>query len=157
MSGGVPKTPINAWTFAQMQKEFLAGRVTSPLKAFWRSLSGEKSNAFFEENSGQIKKMQRNNIPVSTTWNVENMVDKGWLKNTFGENFGQAWNKTVSESTFKRFMPQLEISLFNDIEAQALKQGKSQSLAESIASSTVKKFYGIAGTDKTILEFSFII
>lgn len=155
MSGGIPKTPANAWSFAQLTKEAAAGRIVDPIRAFFRSFSGKASNEFFQKNTGQIKKMQNRNIPISTSYNVENMISKGTLKDTFGENFAQAWNKTVNEPTFKRFMPQLEIELFNSIEKKALSKGLTETKAGDIAATAVKKFYGITGSDKLALLSQF--
>jgi hypothetical protein len=155
MSGGIPKTPANAWSFAQLTKEFAAGRIVDPIKAFFRSFSGKASNEFFAKNTGQIKKMQDRNIPISTTYNTENMVSKGVIRDTFGDNFATAWNKTVNEPTFKRFMPQLQIELFNSIEKKALQKGLSETKAGDIAATAVKKFYGVKGSDKLALESSF--
>jgi hypothetical protein len=155
MSGGIPKTPANAWSFAQMTKEFSAGRIIDPIKAFFRSFSGKASNEFFQENAEQIRKMQLRNIPISSTNNIENMISKGAVKDAFGENFLQAWNKTVNEPTFKRFMPQLEIELFNSIEKIALKKGIAEKEAADVAALAVKKFYGVKGSDLLTLESSF--
>lgn len=146
MSGGIPKTPLNSWTFAQTTKEVLSGRVMSPLKALVRSTVGS-SDEFFRANSGQIQKMQLRNIPVETTVNMKNLVDKGTLKNMFGESVGEAWNKTMNDPTFKKFMPQLQIQLFNDVEKGLLKAGRSAEEAADIAAKTVKNFYGITGSD----------
>lgn len=149
LSGGIPKSPANAWTFAQMTKEILSGRIKSPLASFMRSLSGKHSNTFFEKNVDQIKKMQSRNIPIETSMNVDNLPDRGTLRNMFGNNAGDVWSKTMNEPTFKRFMPQLQINLFNDIERQALKAGRSADEATDIAAKAVKNFYGI--TDSATL------
>lgn len=146
MSAGVPKTPLNSWTFAQATKEILAGRVISPISAILRSSVGN-SDEFFRANAGQIKKMQMRNIPVQTTLNVENLPDRGALKNMFGDNAGELWHKVMNEPTFKKFMPQLQIHLFNDVERSMLRAGKDPEVAADIAAKAVKNFYGITGTD----------
>lgn len=146
LSGGIPGTPANAFTFAQMQKEFLAGRIKSPVLSFIRSLNSGKSNKFFEDNVGQIKKMQERNVPVHSTFNVGNMIDKTTVEKIFGKSMGEAWNKIVNEPTFAKFMPQLQINLFNDIEKQALKKGKTNSEAADIAAKAVSNFYGISNS-----------
>jgi hypothetical protein len=143
LSGGMPKTPLNAWSVAQVTKEILSGRIASPIKNFIRSISGEASNKFFQENAGQIVKMQERNVPISTTFETKNLIDKGMAKNIFGDNVGQVWDKLMNEPTFKRFMPQLQISLFNDLESAMLKKGLSPSEASDIAAKGVKNFYGI--------------
>jgi len=148
LSGGLPKTPLNAWTIAQTTKEVLSGRVKSPLTSIFRSLSEKSSNKFFQDNAKQIIKMQENNIPVNTSFNIENMIDKGTAKNLFGDNIGSAWNKIVNEPTFRRFMPQLQINLFNDIESSLLKKGVEPTEAVKQASQAVKNFYGLVDTAK---------
>jgi hypothetical protein len=156
LSGGLPKTPANAWTFAQTTKEVLAGRVKSPLTSFVRSLNGESSNKFFADNAKQIVKMQERNIPVSTTFSVDNLIDKGWIKNTFGKNGGETWNKVVNEPTFKRFMPQLQINLFNDVESSLLKKGLSSGEAADQAAQAVKNFYGVTPSDALAKKSSLV-
>lgn len=144
LSGGIPGTPLNAFTLAQAQKEILAGRIKSPVASFIRSLSPGKSLEFFEKNAEQIKKMQENNIPITSSFNIGEIVSGG--------DKGNLWNRAVNDPTFKRFMPQLQINLFNDIEKQALKGGRTPEEATRIASQAVKSFYGVTGTNKSILE-----
>lgn len=150
LSGGIPKTPINAWTFAQTTKEVLSGRIKSPLLSLLRSTSQNASNGFFETNAGQIKKMQELGIPVETSWNLSNLMDEGFIKNAFtgtepgiANKIKSTWHKTVNEPTFKRFMPMLQINLFNDIERQAAKSGVSANEATRIAAKAVSNFYGV--------------
>lgn len=146
LSGGIPKTPINAFTIAQSTKELLSGRVKSPIVSMVRSLDRGTTQKFFADNVGSIKKMQERNIPIRTEFDIENVADKGWVKNTFGSSFGETWNKVVNTPTFKRFMPMLQINLFNDIERGALKAGKSASEAADVAGQAVKNFYGLGNT-----------
>lgn len=147
MSGGAPGTPLNAWTIAQITKEILSGRVISPIQAFFRSMSPKASDDYFRANLGQIKKMQEQNISVPTTVDIDSFLDRGLLKNTFGGSVGEAWNKFMNEPTFKRFMPMLQIQFFNDIEAQALRSGRSPEEAARIAGMAVKNFYGVTPSD----------
>lgn len=152
MSGGVPSTPLNAWSFAQTTKELLSGRIKSPLVSLIRSISGESSQKFFQDNAGQIIKMQERNIPLSTNFKIENLIDSNTAKRTFGEKVGGVWNQIVNEPTFQRFMPQLQINLFNDIESSLLKSGRGEQEAADIAAQAVKNFYGVKGSDKTALS-----
>lgn len=152
MSGGIPKSPVNAWSLAQLTKEVHAGRITRPVAAFVRSFSGDASNQFFSDNAGQIIKMQERNIPISSTYNVSSMVDKPVLNKVFGDGWGDVWHKVTSEPTFKRFMPQLQVSLFNDIESGALKAGKSPGEAADIAAQAVRNFYAVRTTNTAVLS-----
>lgn len=138
-SGGVPFSPGNAFTAANFIKEFTAGRVASPVKAFVRSLSDKSSKDFFAKHSGQIVKMQERDIPINTSLNIADLA-KGKT------SLGGLWDKAVNDPTFKRFMPMLQINLFNDIEKQALKMGKSPEIAADIAAKAVKQFYGSGST-----------
>lgn len=152
MSGGIPKSPVNAWSLAQLTKEVHAGRITRPVVSFIRSFSGDASNKFFSDNAGQIIKMQERNIPISSTYNVSSMVDKPVLNKVFGDGWGDVWSKVTNEPTFKRFMPQLQVSLFNDIESGALKAGKTPGEAADIAAQAVRNFYAVRTTNSAVLS-----
>lgn len=169
LSGGIPKTPINAWTVAQMQKEILAGRIKGPFKSLFTSLTTEGSNNYFKENSQFIKEQQLNNIPISTSFNTESLanrtglskffnadleglkLDKGVKENmqVFRNNFKKIWGATVNEPTFKRFMPTLQTEFYKDARNTALKAGKSEAEAIQIATKATKNFYGLTSTDAT--------
>lgn len=145
LSGGLPGTPVNAFTVANLQKELLAGRIISPLKAFVRSFSPKASQDFFNENIETMKKMQRNNISLRSQFNIEDMIDK-----TTAQKFG--WGSLMNDPTFKRFLPQLQVQFFNDIESAALKAGKSSDEAEQVASQALKNFYGTITSDQRALR-----
>lgn len=155
MSGGIPKTPFNAFTVANMQKDALSGRISSPVKSFFTSLSGGASDRFFKENADQIIKMQERNIPVSSTLDVDSLAGGTFAQKAFTgvdpskwEKIKSVWHKSMNEPTFRRFMPQLQIRLFNDIEKQSLRKGKTESEAADIAAKAVANFYGIVGSGK---------
>lgn len=152
MSGGAPKTPLNSWSVAQATKEFMAGRIKKPVVSFIRSFSGDASNKFFADNAGQIIKMQERNIPVSSSWNATDLIDKSSLEKHLGKDFSSAFEKLTGEATFKRFMPQLQISFFNDAEASLLKKGHSATEAADIAAQAVKNFYGVKPSDVRALS-----
>lgn len=160
LSGGVPKTPMNAFGAAQILKESLAGRPVQAVSSFIRSFSDNASKKYFENNSGQIIKMQERNIPISSSFNIKNlaggtmdevkgMVSKAFNKDVKGSlgNLKNIWDSTMNEPTFQKFMPQLQVSLFNDIEKAALKNGKDANSAADIAAQAVKNFYGTTGSD----------
>ena len=145
LAGGIPGTPLNSWTFIQVLfKELPSGRVKGPLKALWVSMTG--ANKYFEENAATIKTMQKNNIPVSTSLNIESQ-GRNWLQNAFGENLGEFWHKLVNEPTFKKFMPAMEIEFFKDTLRVAKKNGMSDVVAEEVASKATINFYGIVSSD----------
>ena len=147
LSGGVPGTPINAFTAAQVQKELLSGRIKSPLSAVYDSLSSKRTQSFFDTNADQIKKMLERNTEIRTGYSVDEMIDRKLATKIFGDGIGSAWSKLINEPTFKRFMPMLQINLFNDIETKAIKSGLGEKEAADIASKAVRNFYGLVGTD----------
>jgi len=146
MSGGLPATPLNAWTVAQMTKEMLAGRIVSPLKSLLLATAPGQSEKYFASNANQIIKMQEAGIPVNTSYKISNLVDAPTVSKTLGEKVGKAWNAAVNDPTFERFAPMLQINLFNDIERQALRGGKTQQEAIQVAAQAVKNFYGVKGS-----------
>lgn len=148
LSGGVPKTPLNAFTIAQTTKELLAGRLKSPITSMVKSLTSGSSQKFFQNNVNSIKEMQSMNIPIRTEFDIANVADRGWVQNTFGKGFREVWDKTVNTPTFKRFMPMLQVNLYNDIKNGALKAGRSQEEAVKIAGQAVRNFYGLGNTGK---------
>jgi len=156
LSGGIPKTAVNSFGLANATKEILSGRIVAPLKSMIRSSSGVYSKKFAQENVGQIIKMQERGIPVNTELDVASLGENGFLQKALtGGDVGawnttkSVWNKTINEPTFKRFMPQLQIHLFNDIEKKALQSGKTAQEAADLAAGAVKNFYGITGLEKT--------
>lgn len=155
LSGGVPRTPLNAFTIAQVQKEFLSGRISSPVTSFFRAISNKKSAEFFQKNAEAIKKMQERNVPVRSNFKIENLIDKDTTVRTLGERLGKVWADVVNEPTFARFMPMLQVNLFNSIEKQALNGGKSADEAADIAAKAVQNFYGLTNTGDEALRSKF--
>lgn len=169
MSGGIPKTPFNAFGIAQGTKEVLAGRFLSPVMNMARSSSGYFSRKFFEKNLGSIKEMQARNIPIKTTLNLDSLGETTFLQKAFFGNISNergagklnavrnAWHKTMNEPTFARYMSQLQIQLFNDIKKKALRGGvmrraRNEEEAADIAAQAVKNFYGLQNTAKQAIK-----
>lgn len=147
LSGGIPTKPVNAFTIAQIQKELTSGNVGSPMETLWDSSNRQGAIEFFSDNSEQIKKMQMRNIPISTTYKIENLIDQSTVKKSLGEKLGTLWNETTNTPTFQRFMPMLQIKMFNDVETKLLESGKPPEEAADIAATAVKNFYGVIGSD----------
>lgn len=135
LSGGLPGTPINAFTAAQTVKEFTSGSFVRPIKAFAVSLNPKASMEYFKNNAEQIKKMQARNVTVRSSFNTQGLMGGG-----------NTWDKVVSDPTFKRFMPTLQIELFNNVEKKALGMGKQAEEAADIAAKAVSNFYGMTNT-----------
>jgi len=160
LSGGLPYTPINAFSFGQAIKEVTAGvgglwnspvlsgkRILSPVASGLRTLVPGASKNFFKENTWAVKEMQARNIPVQTNYSIENLIDKGSVEKIFGKGAREIWRKAISDPTFKEFMPMLQVNLYKDIKTAAIKQGKAPEAAADIAAQAVKSFYGIVGSD----------
>lgn len=150
LSGGIPKTPLNAFTFAQITKEVLGGNYKSPLKSFATALSGQKTNKFLADNVEQIVKMQKNGINLRSSFGLEDLADRGTIKNVFGSSIGEGWDKFMSDPTFKRFMPMLQVNMFNAVERGAIKAGRSADEAAQVAAQAVKNFYGLNDAVKEV-------
>lgn len=135
LSGGIPGTPINAFTAAQITKEFTSGSFIRPFKALAQSILPNKALDYFAQNAGQIKKMQERNVGVRSVLETESLMGGGGT-----------WDRIVSTPTFKRFMPMLQVEMFNNIEKKALGMGKNATEAADIAAKAVKNFYGLADT-----------
>lgn len=162
LSGGIPKTPLNAFTFAQMTKDVLAGRIVSPFSAAIRSSFGKLDTAFQEKNLKSIKELQERNVPINTSLTLDSLGEDSFLKKAFtGGKEGKwnavksIWSKTMNEPTFQRFMTELQVNLYNDIKNKAMgkgllnmRKGVSEKEAADIASEAVKNFYGIVGSGK---------
>ncbi|NTW30268.1 MAG: hypothetical protein HGA33_03250 [Candidatus Moranbacteria bacterium] len=154
MSGGIPKTPINAFSVAQLTKEWTAGRFGKPVVALFRSMSGQKSEDYFRAHIGDIKQMQERGIPMNTSLSLDSLGEQGFFeKALFGQNTGNkwdavrnTWNRAMNEPTFKRFLPQLQVGLFADVKAKALKKGLSDVEAADVASKAIKNFYGVVSS-----------
>lgn len=144
LSGGVPGTPINAFTIAQMTKEIMGGRVKSPLVSLFRSIAPGKSKEFFAKNAQQIIKLQERGISVGSNFDYDQFGQKTGIKKILGN----VWSKVINEPTFKRFMPMLQVNLFNDVEKSLIKAGKAESGAADIAAKAVQNFYGTTSTAK---------
>lgn len=149
LSGGIG--PANFFTGGQTLKEVMAGRVKSPIAAFFRSWSKKASQEYFNANADTIVKMQQHDIPISTALNIEDILPKDLGSKTLGEKIGIVWNKLVNEATFKNFVPSLQVEFFKDTEAAALRGGSSAEEAANIAAQATKNFYGIVnGSDMAL-------
>lgn len=127
LSGGLPGTPINAFTLAQGTKEVLGGNFTSSFKAGWNSLSQKKANKYFEAKAPVIQEMQSQGIPVRSGYRV----DPKTFKDT---GFRGLWQRAMNDPTFERFMPMLQTEMYEKVRA---KHGAE------VAAKAVKQFYGL--------------
>lgn len=149
LSGGIPGTPVNAFTFAQMTKELTAGKVRAPFKALWNARSSKGAQKYFKDNAQVVSEMQKQGIAVTSEYNMKTLDGIGKQidrTETYGAKAGVMWDKVMSDPTFRRFMPSLQVETYKQIKNKyAPKLGEEK--ASEIAGNVVKNFYGL--TDLT--------
>lgn len=144
LAGGIPGTPLNAWTFGQVIKEITAGRPIHALKAVVNSMTQEGANKFFQEHIDDILAMEKRGIGVSTSLNLENLTGVKNIGEIFKEKgLGGVWHAVVNDPTFKRFSPMLQIDFFSRMRKELINKGYDKELAADIAAKATKNFYGI--------------
>jgi polyhydroxyalkanoate synthesis regulator phasin len=144
LSGGIPGTPLNAWTFGQVIKEATAGRPIHALKAVLNSMTEEGANKFFQEHIDDILAMQKRGIELSTSLSLEELTGVRNIGEIFKkEGIGGVWHALVNDPTFKRFAPILQIDFFSRMRRELIKKGYNEELAADIAAKATKNFYGV--------------
>lgn len=149
LSGGLPFTPVNAFSIAQAQKEFLAGRPLAPLKAVFHSMTTGMADEYFNAKTATIGEMQSQGIPLTSTLNYEDLFDNQYVKKSLKDKAGEVWGKAFNDPTFQRFMPMLQIQLYEDVKGGLLKKGYAPEEAARIAGQNVKNFYGVVNDQAT--------
>lgn len=159
MSGGIPASTVNSYGISMTLKEI---GTLSPTRA-WNAVSSwvvanapGSSRKFFEDNLGQIEKIRRNDIQISTMLDNGGFVDHGWLKNILGDGKGKGfwggaqahWDAIVNEPTFGRYLPMNQIKFFNSIEERLLKKGYPAQAAEWIAAKELREGFGLGSASK---------
>jgi hypothetical protein len=147
LAGGIPGTPLNAFTFAQVTKELLSGSIKNPIVATMKSFTKEGYRKYADQNNEAVQALQRQGIKIRDDYNFKNLGDEftsmveqeGGKKNMFAKG----WDKVFSDPTFKRFMPTLQIEMFKKVQKGALKRGKTPEEAEKLAGDAVANFYGL--------------
>lgn len=154
MSGGIPFTPVNAWTMGQMIKDitsFSPYRTVRTASNFVRSNFPGVSRKYFLDNVDDLVDLQTRTGIASPEMDVSRMIDKGFIKNTFGSSIGDAWSSAVSDATFRRFYPMQLLEEYKNVKNQAIKQGVPLEEAKDVAADAVKNWFGLtdAGVDAT--------
>lgn len=148
LSGGVPYTPLNAFSFANALKEIQAGRFKSPVKAFVLSTLGDgQAKNYFQDNAEYVQKMARQGVPSYNNLDYRSAYQKTTKNRGFADTvktlLGEKWDQAISEPTFKRFIPMLQTEFYKDTYEGMLKSGLDASQAEKRAAEATKNFYGI--------------
>ena len=145
LSGGVPGTPVNAFTIAQATKEILAGNLKSPFVATMKSFSGKTANEYFAKNAGYIADMQRQGIPVRDAFSIDAPTLSKALSEAEGLRGKTAavWGQTFNDPTFKRFMPVLQTEMFKRVKDAQIAKNLPEAEASKTAGQAVRNFYGL--------------
>lgn len=139
LSGGVPGTPFNAFSIAgNLQKQFLAGRYSGPLKSFARAFSPKETTKYFQENIPTIREIQDGGYSLPTNLSYSKLMGDDTT------TAGKVWNAAVSDPTFKRFIPMMQIDLYKEVKDRALRAGLSNDMAKDKALAVLKNFEGMS-------------
>lgn len=139
LSGGAFGTPFNAFSVAaNLQKHFLAGRFSGPMKSFARSFSPSATTKYFQENIPVIREIQGGGYSLPTTLSYKNLMGEEQ------SGIGRLWQAAVSDPTFKRFIPMLLIDLYKEVKNKALSSGLTNDEAINKALAVLKNFEGMS-------------
>jgi hypothetical protein len=144
---GIPGTPINAFGLAAVgQKGILQGMPIKTIKALGIGSAGDQATIkWLQGSDGQggthldtVKYLQTHDVPVSTPMDINHVVDRGIIKNIFGNSVSEAWGKLTYEPTFKRVFPIMQVQIAEGEYGLAIKQGDSVEEAQAKAAQAVK-------------------
>jgi hypothetical protein len=160
MSGGVPGTTVNSYGLGMTLKEVATmspTRIKNALESFAVANNPGASRKFFLENLDQIKKLQKNDIMVSTMIDDGGFFSQGFLKDLgaiegFRGKSGFIWEKMMNEPTFKRFLPMNQIKFFNSVESKLLGRGYSAQEAEKLAVKELRESFGLGSAAKEMAK-----
>lgn len=160
LNAGAMFTPANYFGITQGIKEFTTelgdvalGRknpfkMHSP-KNFFRSFSKNAQMDFNRANAKEIIEIQ-SRYKLSTEYNVEDMLDGGFLQNIKDKNWGKAMSAAMETATFKRFISANTISTYKEAKNRFIKDGMSNKEAIDTSLELVGKLYGLSKTTSAI-------
>lgn len=151
LSGGIPFTPLNAFSFANIQRYLLAGKGATPMGALIHSFSKGKTEKFFEQNRETILKMQQSgyDIPVELDIQPPQELSKIDKLKTF-------WDAAISDATFKRFLPMLQVRMWQQINSEMIKKGLPEKEANRRATKILQNFEGQKNVGKAAQQSRFL-
>lgn len=136
LAGGVPKTPANFFTFAQIMKEeaLAAGHILHPIKgakqaynplaAFVTSFSKGKTASIQKANQGFLNELAQAGAPLNFSTGAK------------------GWDGLFNDPTFGRFMPTMQLGTAKNVfSALEKKVGKDEAMKQT--ADIMKKMYGI--------------
>lgn len=160
LNAGAMFTPANYFGITQGIKEFTTelgdvalGRKSllklhSP-KNFFRSFSKNAQMTFNKANAKEIIEIQ-SRYKLSTEYNVEDMLDGGFLQNIKNKEWGKAMSAAMETATFKRFISANTISTYKEAKNRFIKNGMSNKEAIDTSLELVGKLYGLSKTTSGI-------
>ena len=146
LSGGIPKTPLNSFTFGQAIKEITGGNF-KVVKSLARSMSNEATENFMQDHQDTIELMAQNGINMGggdyRDEFVNAMGGADVLQKSMGEKGMDLLDRWFEEPTFKRFIPMKNIEYFETVYDNALQNGATQEEAAQTASDLTKTWMGM--------------
>jgi len=156
LSGGIPKTNANFWTFGQVVKsltaakgELLKGDVrgfTSEIKTMSNAIRSNLTDAsinYFKKKQDIIDKMASDGIDLSYRIGQYNEIGRGWVKNFREGTVKKSFDKLFNEKTFQSFQPMQVITTYESTYKGALKKGMSELQARRLAKDVTINFQGL--------------
>ena len=161
LSGGVPKTNVNFFTFGHVIKSLTTGIGNVALLDFRgagsnfkaianvvRSNFTKPSIAWFAKKQPIIQKMAGEGIDMTSRIGNYKEVNRGFedffRKSSVKEIVGDGFDRLFNEKTFNSFLPMQQVSIFEGTYKSALKKGLSEAEASKLAGATTKKFMGLS-------------
>jgi len=157
LAGGVRK--VNFFTLAQANKDLNAGlgeilklhpikgtkMALEPLANIVRGFIPGASRRFEQAHAQSIKELADNGIPYQGIGGYENFADNvaDNLLNRSGAKTRDLWNSYSNNPTFREFMYQRRISLYENFKQGYLSSGKSENEAIKLAVANLRRYDGI--------------
>lgn len=145
LSAGLPFTTANFYAVGQLVKEITSMNFKA-VNSFFRANFNKTSMKWLKTKIPVMKRMANQNIDMSKTLLDSDDMYKTIIKDkNFKEIVGDGFNKAFNEKTFKSFVPQVQIQMFDDIFKKAMKKGMDEVGAEKLAGDTIKNYFGLTG------------
>jgi len=167
LSGGLPKTNVNFFTFGHVIKSLTTGVgnvATLNLKGAltnFKSLSNVVRSNFTTPSikwfnkrveNGTMGRMANEGIDMSRIVGNYKENNRGFInffKSTKAKRLiGEGYDRALSEKTFNSFVPMQTVSMFEDTYKAAIKKGLAENEASKLAGDTVKSFMGLIDDTK---------
>ena len=152
LSGGIPNTPVNSFGMMQVMKEAMTLHPVKAGRAIHAGFSKKFADKYFTSRKDMIKLMAENDVDIRI--DLSETGKSGWQRtkeawsDSKAKGLNRGWDEITNDSTFKRFMPMLEVVHFENMYKKAYKKTGNQAEAARIAADSVKNFYGKTGEYK---------